>query len=137
MSSVRGRVELRVRYGETDQMGVVYHPNYLVWCEVGRTELIRELIMSYRDVEERGVLLAVAEATVRYKAPARYDDPIRVETWVSAVGSRMVTFEYAIYHAAREEELVSARTALASIDRSGRVVSMPTYLREALARGIA
>lgn len=132
----RATVEFRVRYGETDQMGVVYHPNYLVWCEIGRTELIRELVMSYRDVEASGVLLAVAEATVRYKSPARYDDPIRVETWVAAVGSRMVTFEYAIRHADRGDELVTARTALASIDRAGRVISMPRELREALARGM-
>ncbi len=132
----RGTVELRVRYGETDRMGVVYHPNYLIWCEIGRTELIRELAMSYREVEESGILLAVAEATVRYKSPARYDDPIRVETWVAGVGSRMVTFEYAIRHVERGDELATARTTLASIDRSGRVVSMPRELRNALARGM-
>ncbi len=117
-------------------MGVVYHPNYLVWCEMGRTELIRELAMSYRNVEESGVLLAVAEANVRYRQSARYDDLVRVDTRVSGVGSRMVTFEYSIQNVESGEELATARTSLASIDREGRVISMPRELREALARGM-
>ena len=83
--------ELRVRYGETDQMGVVYHANYLVWCEVGRTDFIRTSGMSYRQMEEAGVALAVADASLRFHAPARYDDVVRVETTLTDVRSRSVT----------------------------------------------
>jgi acyl-CoA thioester hydrolase len=72
--------ELRVRYGETDQMGIVYHPVYLMWCEIGRTEYMRQLGMPYASLEARGTLLAVADASLRYHAPARYDDMIRIET---------------------------------------------------------
>ena len=94
MTSVPQSVtELRVRYAETDQMGIVYHTHYLVWCEIARTDLIRTFGASYRELEERGVRLAVAEASVRYIAPARYDDRIRVETRLRTVTSRTMIFE--------------------------------------------
>ncbi|MGH7504351.1 MAG: acyl-CoA thioesterase, partial [Longimicrobiales bacterium] len=86
----------RVRYAETDQMGVVYHTHYLVWCEIGRTDFIRQFGVRYADLERQGLFLAVAEATIRYTGAARYDDAIRVETWIEAVRSRTVTFGYAI-----------------------------------------
>jgi acyl-CoA thioester hydrolase len=86
-----GVIELRVRYSETDQMQVVYHANYLVWCEIGRTEFIREVWGSYADVEKSGVALAVVDASLRYHAPARYDDLVRVTTTVRDVRSRTVT----------------------------------------------
>jgi acyl-CoA thioester hydrolase len=127
-------VVVRVRYGETDQMGVAYHANYLVWCEVGRTEHIRALGTSYRDMERAGVRLAVAEAAVRYHAPARYDDTVRVETRVEDVGSRMVTFAYVMSNADTGERLATARTTLVAIDGGGRVVAMPRGVRDALGR---
>ena len=83
-------LELRVRYAETDKMGVVYHSHYLIWCELGRTDHIREGGMSYREMEEAGIMLAVAEANIRYRAPARYDDLVRVETTLTDVSSRAV-----------------------------------------------
>ena len=86
-------VELRVRYAETDKMGVVYHANYLVWCEVGRTDYIRAAGMSYREMEDAGVGLAVSDATIRFHGPARYDDLIVVETRLTEVRSRPVTFD--------------------------------------------
>lgn len=95
--------ELRVRYAETDQMGVVYHAHYLVWCEVGRTDFIRALGVPYAEMERQGVRLAVAEATVRYHAGARYDDRIRVETRLTEVRSRMVTFAYRILRDAEDD----------------------------------
>src|SRR5258705_769238 len=83
---------LRVRYAESDNMGVVYYANYLVWMEVGRVELCRACGFNYRDMErEDGVLLAVAEANCRYAAPARYDDEVTVKTWIEAANPRMVT----------------------------------------------
>src|SRR3712207_5575615 len=105
-------VELRVRYAETDQMGVVYHANYLVWCEIGRVEFIRALGTSYASLERSGVTLAVAEASVRYHAPARYDDLVRIETSLSDVRSRTITFDYLITHAETRARLVTARTTL-------------------------
>ena len=116
-------------------MGVVYHAHYLVWCEMGRTGLIRDLGMPYAEMEASGVLLAVAEANVRYHAPARYDDRIRVETSISDVRSRTVTFEYSIRHADTDARLVSATTKLVCLDRAGRGVAMPPHVRQLLADG--
>jgi acyl-CoA thioester hydrolase len=127
-------VELRVRYGETDQMGVVYHANYLVWCEIGRTEYIRAGGMSYADIERAGVSLAVSDASLRFHAPARYDDLIRVETRLIELRSRTVTFEYHVLNAATGARLVSARTTLVSLDPSGRPRALPPEVRERLAR---
>src|ERR1700720_3208186 len=93
MSSVDAR--LRVRYAETDQMGVVYYANYLVWMEVGRVELCKARGFNYRDMEsEDGIYLAVAEANCRYRSPARFDDEVVVKTWIERAASRMVTFAY-------------------------------------------
>ena len=124
--------EFRVRYAETDQMGVVYHANYLVWCEVGRTDLIRELGLPYAQLERDGVLLAVAEAGMRFHAPARYDDRIRVETTVSDVRSRTVTFEYRIFNADTDARLVTASTTLIALDRESRPTRLPDDLRQRL-----
>jgi acyl-CoA thioester hydrolase len=126
-------VELRVRYAETDRMGVVYHANYLVWCEVGRTDFIRTSGVSYREMEEHGVGLAVAEATLRFHAPAKYDDVIRVQTTLTDVRSRSVTFDYSILRA-DDTRLVSASTRLVSIDPAGRTTAIPVQFRELLER---
>jgi acyl-CoA thioester hydrolase len=124
--------EFRVRYSETDQMGVVYHTNYLVWCEIGRTDFIRGSGATYAELERRGVLLAVSEATIRYHSAARYDDLIRVETTLVAVRSRAVTFDYLITNGETGERLASARTALVSLDTSGRPAKLPDDFRRRL-----
>ena len=126
--------EFRVRYAETDQMGVVYHAEYLVWCEVGRTDLIRGLGLPYAELERRGTALAVAEATIRYHAPARYDDLIHVETRLTEVRSRAITFDYLIRNAASRERLATARTLLVSLDASGKPIPMPAEVRALLER---
>jgi acyl-CoA thioester hydrolase len=118
-------------------MGVVYHTNYLVWCEVGRTDYIRSLGTPYARLEQEGVALAVAEATLRCHAPARYDDPIRIETVLSGVKSRTITFEYLVKHGETGERLASARTVLVSLDRAGRVTALPPDLRDRLAGAVA
>ena len=126
-------LELRVRYAETDQMGVVYHTNYLVWCEIGRTELIRALTgASYADLEARGVGLAVSELSIRYHGAARYDNRIAVRTTLAEARSRSVTFDYLIANADTGERLASARTVLVSLDRNGKPVMMPSDLRAVL-----
>jgi acyl-CoA thioester hydrolase len=129
-TAVRGMVEFRVRYAETDQMGVVYHANYLVWCEVGRTELLRSLGTSYASLEEQGLMLAVSDASLRFHSSARYDEVVRVETTLAELRSRSLTFSYLITNAEEgsARRLVSARTTLVAMDREGRVRSMPPTL---------
>jgi acyl-CoA thioester hydrolase len=132
-----GTVEFRVRYAETDQMGVVYHSNYLIWCEIGRTEYIRTLGMSYADMEREGIALAVADASMRFHAAARYDDMIRVETVITEVRSRTVAFDYVVSNAETGVRLVSASTKLVSLDPQGKSVALPPHVRELLGRGAA
>lgn len=130
-------IDFRVRYAETDQMGVVYYANYLVWCEIGRTEFIRRLGTSYAQLErELGIGLAVSEARVRYHAPARYDDMIRVTTTLSEYRSRTLTFDYVVAHAESGTRFASASTTLVCLDASGRPVTLPPQLRDALAPAI-
>ena len=101
---------LRVRYAETDQMGVVYHSNYLIWMEVGRVELCRSLGVRYREMEREGVLLTVAEASCRYHFPARYDDEVIVRAWIEQSHSRMVTFGYEMREKEHGTKLASGST---------------------------
>ena len=124
--------ELRVRYAETDRMGIVYYANYLIWCEVGRVEFMRALGGSYAELEAQGNGLAVAEATVRYLAPARFDDPVRIDTRLVGVRSRAVSFDYVISHAGTGVRLATAHTALVSIDASGRPTALPAEFRALL-----
>ena len=122
-------IEFRVRYAETDQMGVVYHANYLVWCEIGRTEYIRTLGVSYADMERSGVSLAVSDLSMRYHAAARYDNLVTVQTTLSDVRSRMLTFDYRCSNAENGQRFVTARTTLVSLDRNGRPLALPTEFR--------
>ena len=111
-------------------MGVVYHTNYLIWCEMGRTELIREITgRSYAELERDGVALAVGELSIRYHGSAKYDDLIRVRTTLGDVRSRSVAFDYEISNAATGERLATAQTMLISLDRTGRPAQLPADLR--------
>ena len=132
MTNRTSRVEFRVRYAETDQMGVVYHSHYLVWCEVGRTEHLRLLGTDYATVERAGTTLAVAEASLRYHAPARYDDLVRIETTLSSVRSRVITFDYLITNAETGDRLVTAQTALIALTPEGKPHSLSPRMRELL-----
>jgi acyl-CoA thioester hydrolase len=117
---------LRVRYAETDQMGVVYYANYLVWMELGRAEYCRAAGIRYRDMEVNdGVLLAVVEAHCRYLHPARYDDEIAVRTWVSKSSPRMVEFQYEIRNAQNGRELASGETRHIFLGAKMRPVKLP------------
>jgi acyl-CoA thioester hydrolase len=127
-----GVVEFRVRYAETDQMGVVYHANYLVWCEIGRTDLIRQIGTSYAQLERDGIALAVIDATIRYHYAAKYDDMIRVRTVLRDVRSRTVTFDYTVEDVTTGQRLASASTTLASINKEGKLVTLPGELRQAM-----
>lgn len=127
-------VEFRTRYVETDQMGIIHHANYLAWCEIGRTELIRRLYKPYAEVEaEDGILLAVTEVNLRYHASARYDDLVRVTTWVDALRSRAVGFAYLVERVEDDgatTRLVSARTGLTPIGRDGRPRALPAEVMD-------
>lgn len=124
--------ELRVRYAETDQMGVVYHANYLVWCEIGRTDFIRSQGRSYASLEADGVRLAVSDAAIRFHAAAKYDDPIRVRTRLTRVRSRSLVFSYRVEHADRAVVLSTAATTLVSLNGRGQLTALPAPIRAAL-----
>ena len=90
----------RVRYKETDQMGIAHHANYIVWFEIGRTDLCRATGFPYKAIEERGLILVVTEVVCRYRAPYRYDDEVVIRTSVANAASRMMTFAYELYDGA-------------------------------------
>lgn len=110
MSPIIHSHRLRVRYQETDQMGVVYHANYLNWFEVGRTEMMRDAGLTYRELEDRGLLLPVTDASLSYKKPARYDDEVEIRTSVTELTAVRLTFAYGIFRLPDEELLVSGAT---------------------------
>jgi acyl-CoA thioester hydrolase len=120
----------RVRYAETDQMGVVYYANYLVWMEVGRVEFCRAAGLNYRDMEHHdGILLAVAEASCRYIAPARYDDEILVRTSISQAHPRMLSFSYEIVEKLSGRRLATGETKHVFCDRDYKPVKLPEKYR--------
>lgn len=117
---------LRVRYAETDQMGIVYYSNYLVWMEVGRVDFCKSCGFNYRDMErEDGILLAVAECHCRYLAPARFDDEVIVKTWIEQAHPRMVTFAYEMRRAGEDRKLASGYTRHLIIDRHFQRTRLP------------
>lgn len=124
-------ITLRVRYAETDRMGVVYHANYLVWCDMARTEHLRQHGVSYRELEDGGLLLAVTGADLRFRAPAHFDDHIDIRCWTRHVTSRGVEFGYAIDR--RDgTRLATARTRLIALDSSYVLTQLPRHVRAAL-----
>ena len=125
-------VEHRVNYSETDQMGFVYHANYLVWLDMARTEHLRQTGVTYKDMEERGVFLAVTEARIRYRQAARYDDIVRIKCWVRDLASRRVVFGYIVERAGTAELLATAETALIALDRQRALSRVPADVTERL-----
>jgi acyl-CoA thioester hydrolase len=126
MATPSSETRLRVRYAETDQMGVVYYANYLVWMEVGRVDLCKACGFSYRDMEhEDGVYLAVAEANCRYRSPARFDDEAIVKTWIENAHSRLVTFGYRMSLAEDGRELAVGFTRHVFVTRDMQRTRMP------------
>lgn len=120
---------VRVNYSETDQMGVAYHARYLVWLDIARTEHLRLCGASYRDLETTGLRLAVSEVAVRYRQPARFDDRVRIRCWVREVGSRRITFGYAVEHVDDNRLLATARVSLLALDRSMTLSRLPVEVR--------
>jgi len=125
---------VRVRYAETDQMGVVYYANYFVWFEIGRTDLLRESGWSYRAMEAEGYSLPVVEAHCRYRQPARYDDDLEVRTTGALVSPVRVRFDYDLTRGDGQALLASGYTVHASLNPDGRPRRLPDRVRELLRR---
>ena len=124
---------VRVRYAETDKMGVVYYANYFVWFEVARTDLLRTLGWSYREMELSGVSLPVIEAHCEYVRPARYDDEIEIRTTGQMLSPVRMEFIYEVRLSTDATVAATGRTTHASVDNSGRPCRMPERVREAFA----
>lgn len=129
-------IELRVRYAETDRMGVVYHANYLVWFEMGRSEYCRKQGFNYRDLEALGYYIVVAEASCKYRKPARYDEVIQVRTFLHTLRRRSLCFTYQVVRKGSGETLVEGETKHLCIDDEGRVKTIPDPYFTHLARGL-
>ncbi len=130
---VVNEVKLRVRYAETDRMGVVYHANYFVWFEVGRVELMRQLGFSYLEMEENDNCgIAVIDARCRYKAPARYDDELVLRTHIELLRESMVQFGYELRRAENDELLAEGDTTHIAVDRQMKRRPMPDKYMQAL-----
>jgi acyl-CoA thioester hydrolase len=124
---------VRVRYADTDQMGVVYYANYLIWFEVGRTELLRTLGWSYREMEHAGIGLPVIEASCVYHRPARYDDELHIQTTGTLVSGVRMQFDYEIARKPGSELIVRGRTLHAAVNAQGRPSRLPSRVRELFA----
>ena len=125
---------VRVRYGDTDQMGFAYYAHFLRWFEIGRAEMLRDLGMSYRSVEESGIRLPVLEAQVRYLEPARYDDQVAIETGVAELRRASVRFGYRIVREADGRLLAHGHTEHCFMDSADRATRPPARLMDVLER---
>jgi acyl-CoA thioester hydrolase len=129
VSSPRSFSRLRVRYAETDKMGVVYYANYFVWFEVGRTDLLRSAGWSYREMELEGFALPVIDARCTYRESAKYDDDIEIRTIGELLSPVRLQFNYDVVRMADEAALASGLTVHASLDRTGRPCRLPERVR--------
>ena len=126
-------IELRVRYAETDAMGVAHHASYIVWLEQGRTELLRAIGTSYRAIEAAGFFVVLTDLQARYLAPARYDDAVALRVWMDGLRSRGVSFRYQLRLAESGTPLLTARTEHVFVARAtGRPTRPPAGLMELL-----
>lgn len=124
-------IDIRVRYAETDRMGLVHHSRFLVYFEMGRTELLRQGGVAYRDLEDAGVFFVVARCSVRYAAPARYDDVLRLTTTVERMTAARIDHSYALKRQADGLLVAEAQTTLACVDAAGQVIAIPEFIRRA------
>ena len=123
---------VRVRYAETDQMGVVYYANYFVWFEVGRTDWLRQTGWSYREMEQDGITLPVIEAHCHYRQPARYDDEIEIRTRATLLSPVRIRFDYELAREGDEIPCAAGHTVHAAVDSGGRPRRLPARVRQML-----
>jgi acyl-CoA thioester hydrolase len=125
---VSGEIQIRVRYAETDRMGLLHHANYLVYFEQARTELLRAGGIAYKDLEDRGYFLVIAKADIRYKSPAHYDDLLTIRTTVTRTTPVRLEHRYEVF---RDGALIcEGATTLACVNAEGRLQAMPDWLVE-------
>jgi acyl-CoA thioester hydrolase len=125
-------IKVRVRYSETDQMGVVYHGNYAQYFEMGRVEWLRNMGISYKWMEENGIMLPVVSLTMNYKKPARYDDELTIKTTMIRLSAVKIEFDYEI-HNEKNELLTTGYSVLVFVDmKTGRPTSPPNYILDLL-----
>ena len=120
--------QVRVRYQETDNMGVVYYANYFVWFEIARTEYLRSQGISYRALEGKGMYLMVVSASCQYKYPARYDDLIRIQSWISNLKNSSLTFEYKLFLG--ERLIATGESVHVFTDQASKPMRIPKELRD-------
>jgi len=123
-----GETTIRVRYAETDQMGLLHHANYLVYFEQARTELLRSRGLSYKDMEAQGYFLVIIKAEVRYRRPARYDDVLTIRTTVARMTGAKIEHDYEVTCAG--VLVAEGATTLACVNREGRPQPLPDFLRQ-------
>lgn len=128
MNARAATTTVRVRYAETDVMGVAYHANYFVWFEVGRTDLLRTLGWSYREMEDAGVLLPVIEASCQYRRPARYDDELEIRTEGRVTSPVRMEFAYDVTVKGQTGSIAVGRTEHAALGRNGRPCRLPSRI---------
>lgn len=134
MSSARETTSsVRVRYAETDKMGVVYYSNYLVWFEIGRTDWLRATGRTYREIEADGIQLPVIEAHCEYRQGARYDDEVEITTRAKKLSPVRIQFDYEVTRRADAAVLAKGHTVHATVDRDGRPVRMPERVKDLFA----
>ena len=126
------RTRIRVRYAEVDRMGVVHHSRYFVYLEIARTESLRATGLSYRQVEDAGVYLVITHARCRFRAPARYDDEIVIESRITRATAVRIDHDYTITKADDDTLIAEAQTTLACVDRQGTLTPMPDTLLQRL-----
>jgi acyl-CoA thioester hydrolase len=132
-----GETRIRVRYAETDQMGVVYHANHFIWFEVGRVEFLRQLGFSYRDMETGdGCFIAVVDARCRYKAPAHYDDEIIVRTHIKNIRESLIHFGYELLRASDDALLAEGETTHLVTDSEMKTTAIPQKYVEAFRKAM-
>ena len=122
-------IEIRVRYAETDRMGYVHHSRYFVYLEMGRTELLRQAGIAYRDLEDAGVFFVVAKLSARFVAPARYDDLLILTTEVKRMTTARIDHVYKLRRKQTGELLSEAETTLACVDAQGQIIPIPDFVR--------
>lgn len=122
-------IEIRVRYAEVDQMGVLHHSRYWVYFEMGRTELLRAQGIAYADMEKQGVFFAVARCSARYVAPVRYDDVLLLTTRITRMGAARIDHAYELERKADGMLLATAETTLACLDRAGQIQAIPESMQ--------
>ena len=127
-----GRTRIRVRYAETDRMGIVYYANYFVWFEVARTDWLRSSGWSYREMEAGGISLPVIEAHCEYRRPALYDDELEIRTRARLLTPVRVRFDYELARLDEPQPLVTGHTVHAALDTAGRPCRLPDRVRSML-----